>query len=275
MAPLHRDKGSYIRGMMSLELINLCASKALEAAGAGARALLDVITASDEELHIKSKIDGSLVSDADFASQKVISEILEPLKIPILSEESKAPDYSTRKDWEVFWLVDPLDGTESFLKSRSGFAVNIALCDKSGPIIGVVAEPLTNTIYYGVEGKGFSICQLDGSNSRRVVTGKARKPYRLVTSWDEKANVDELSPPGINPEDVVARPVSGALKFCELALGEAEIHSRTGPYMEWDCAAGDGILRSIGIDVIDRHTDARIKYNTKDLRVNGLYCSRV
>jgi len=275
VAPLHRDKGSYIRGMMSLELINLCASKALEAAGAGARALLDVITASDEELHIKSKIDGSLVSDADFASQKVISEILEPLKIPILSEESKAPDYSTRKDWEVFWLVDPLDGTESFLKSRSGFAVNIALCDKSGPIIGVVADPLTNTIYYGVEGKGFSICQLDGSNSRRVVTGKARKPYRLVTSWDEKANVDELSPPGINPEDVVARPVSGALKFCELALGEAEIHSRTGPYMEWDCAAGDGILRSIGIDVIDRHTDARIKYNTKDLRVNGLYCSRV
>lgn len=275
MAPLHRDKGSYIRGMMSLELINLCASKALEAAGAGARALLDVITASDEELHIKSKIDGSLVSDADFASQKVISEILEPLKIPILSEESKAPDYSTRKDWEVFWLVDPLDGTESFLKSRSGFAVNIALCDKSGPIIGVVADPLTNTIYYGVEGKGFSICQLDGSNSRRVVTGKARKPYRLVTSWNEKANVDELSPPGINPEDVVARPVSGALKFCELALGEAEIHSRTGPYMEWDCAAGDGILRSIGIDVIDRHTDARIKYNTKDLRVNGLYCSRV
>jgi len=275
VAPLHRDKGSYIRGMMSLELINLCASKALEAAGAGARALLDVITASDEELHIKSKIDGSLVSDADFASQKVISEILEPLKIPILSEESKAPDYSTRKDWEVFWLVDPLDGTESFLKSRSGFAVNIALCDKSGPIIGVVADPLTNTIYYGVEGKGFSICQLDGSNSRRVVTGKARKPYRLVTSWNEKANVDELSPPGINPEDVVARPVSGALKFCELALGEAEIHSRTGPYMEWDCAAGDGILRSIGIDVIDRHTDARIKYNTKDLRVNGLYCSRV
>jgi len=275
VAPLHRDKGSYIRGMMSLELINLCASKALEAAGAGARALLDVITASDEELHIKSKIDGSLVSDADFASQKVISEILEPLKIPILSEESKAPDYSTRKDWEVFWLVDPLDGTESFLKSRSGFAVNIALCDKSGPIIGVVADPLTNTIYYGVEGKGFSICQLDGSNSRRVVTGKARKPYRLVTSWNEKANVDELSPPGINPEDVVARPVSGALKFCELALGEAEIHSRTGPYMEWDCAAGDGILRSIGIDVIDRHTDARINYNTKDLRVNGLYCSRV
>jgi 3'(2'), 5'-bisphosphate nucleotidase len=261
--------------MMSPELINLCASKALEAAGAGARALLDVITASDEELHIESKLDGSLVSDADFASQKVIAEILEPLKIPILSEEAKAPEYSTRRDWEFFWLVDPLDGTESFLKSRSGFAVNIALCDNSGPIIGVVADPLTNTIYYGVEGMGFSICQLDGSNSRRVVTLKARKPFRLVTSWNEKATVNTLTPPGINPKDVVARPVSGALKFCELALGEAEIHSRTGPYMEWDCAAGDGILRSIGIDVIDRNTGARIKYNTKDLRVNGLYCSRV
>ena len=255
--------------------MNLYSDKSVEAAGAAARALLEVITASDEELHIESKLDGSLVSDADFASQKVISEILEPLKIPVLSEEAKAPEYSTRKDWDYFWLVDPLDGTESFLSSRSGFAVNIALCDKTGPIIGVVADPLTNTIYYGVEVKGFSICQLDGSNSREVIIGKARKPYRLVTSWNEQASVDELAPPGINPKDVVARPVSGALKFCELALGEAEIHSRTGSYMEWDCAAGDGILRSIGIDVFDRNTGARIKYNTKDLRVNGLYCSRV
>jgi len=275
VAPLHRVKGSYISGMLTSELINIYAEKSVEAAGAAARTLLEVITASDEELHIESKFDGSLVSDADFASQKVIAEILEPLKIPILSEESKAPEYSNRKDWDYFWLVDPLDGTESFLSSRSGFAVNIALCDKSGPIIGVVADPLTNTIYFGVEGKGFSICQLDGSNSRRVKTGKARKPFRLVTSWNEKATVAELSPPGINPLDVVARPVSGALKFCEVALGDAEIHSRTGPYMEWDCAAGDGILRSIGIDVYDRNTDERIKYNTKDLRVNGLYCSRV
>jgi 3'-phosphoadenosine 5'-phosphosulfate (PAPS) 3'-phosphatase len=45
--------------------------------------------------------------------------------------------------------------------------------------------------------------------------------------------------------------------------------------MEWDCAAGDGILRSIGIDVFDRHTHKRLKYNTEDLKVRGLYTSKV
>jgi 3'(2'), 5'-bisphosphate nucleotidase len=261
--------------MMSVDLLKLCVEKSEEAAGAASRVLLNVISSTDEELHIESKIDGSLVSDADLASQMVISDILSPLGIPIISEEASIPDYDKRKDWPLYWLIDPLDGTESFLSNRSGFAVNIALCDKSGPILGVVADPLTNTIYKGVMGDGFSICTLDGSNSRQITPRETRRPYRLVTSWNEDAPLEELTPPWINIEEVVARPVSGSLKFCEIALGSAEIHSRTGSYMEWDCAAGDAILRSIDIEVFDRHTHKRIVYNSEDLRVNGLYASRV
>jgi 3'(2'), 5'-bisphosphate nucleotidase len=261
--------------MKPSDLLKLCIEKSEEAAGAASRVLLNVISTSDEELHIKSKLDGSLVSDADLASQKIISSILSPLGIPIISEEASIPEHGERKDWPMYWLIDPLDGTESFLKNRSGFAVNIALCDKTGPILGVVADPLTNTLYKGAMGEGFSIAQLNGSNPRKITPADIRRPYRLVTSWMEDAPLAELTPPWINIEEVVARPVSGSLKFCEIALGSAEIHSRTGSYMEWDCAAGDAILRSVGIDVFDRHTHKRIKYNSKDLRVNGLYTSRV
>lgn len=264
--------------MMTQSLLEGYALLAVEAAGAASRVLLSVIAASDEELNIESKKDGSLVSDADYESQKVIASTLAPLAIPILSEEASIPDYDERKEWEYYWLVDPLDGTESFLENRSGFAVNIALCDKSGPIIGVVADPLTNTIYKGVKGIGFSISQLNGANSRTIKLGestKASKPYTLVTSWMESAPISKLCPPWINSAEVVARPVSGSLKFCELAMGKAEIHARTGPYMEWDCAAGDAILRSIGIEVYDINTQKRIEYNSEDLRVNGLYTSRV
>tara|TARA_Y100000739_G_scaffold227593_1_gene237452 strand:- start:756 stop:1550 length:795 start_codon:yes stop_codon:yes gene_type:complete len=264
--------------MMTKEFLEECTRCAEVAAGDASRELLNVIAKSDDDLNIESKKDGSLVSDADYASQKAIASVLEPLSIPILSEEAYLPDFEERKEWEYFWLVDPLDGTESFLENRSGFAINIALCDKRGPILGVVADPLTNTIYKGVLGKGFSICQLNGANYRTINFNPNKlpsKPYTLVTSWMEEAEISKLCPPWINSTDVVARPVSGSLKFCEIAMGKAEIHSRTGSYMEWDCAAGDAILRSVGIDVFDINTHKRIQYNSEDLRVNGLYTSSV
>ena len=247
---------------------------AMEAAGAAARILLSALPKSDQDLDIEEKADGSLVSSADLASQRVIQDILGPLGIPVLSEEAAAPPYSERSSWTRFWLVDPLDGTESFLKSRSGFAVNIALCDATGPIFGVVADPLSNRIYLGGVGVPVQLAPLDGSKVRQIHPFTIQRPYRLVTSWMEEAKLTDLVPPHIDPSDVVARPVSGALKFCLLATGDAEIHARTGPYMEWDCAAGDAILRGMNIDVVDLNGE-RLRYNSEQLRVTGLRCSRV
>ncbi len=45
--------------------------------------------------------------------------------------------------------------------------------------------------------------------------------------------------------------------------------------MEWDCAAGDGILRALGLPVRSRATRTPLRYNSPDLRVNGLCVSRV
>ena len=247
---------------------------AIAAAGAAARVLLSALPKSDSDLHIAEKADGSLVSDADMASQQVIQEHLTSTESPILSEEAAAPEFDARKDWTRFWLVDPLDGTESFLRSRSGFAVNIALCDETGPIFGVVADPLANRMYLGGVGVPVQMAPLDGSMLRLIHPSPIQRPYRLVTSWMEEAKLTDLVPPHIDPADVVARPISGALKFCLLATGDAEIHARTGPYMEWDCAAGDAILHGMNIDVVDLNGQ-RLRYNSPSLRVTGLRCSRV
>ena len=75
--------------------------------------LLRALPKSDLDLDIEEKADGSLVSSADLASQQVIQDILGPIDLPILSEEAAAPAYGERKSWTRFWLVDPLDGTES------------------------------------------------------------------------------------------------------------------------------------------------------------------
>jgi len=276
-APLRRCKcnvPSNKTAMNPSQATSLEQQAAIAAAGAAARVLLSALPKSDSDLHISEKADGSLVSDADMASQQVIQEHLISAGLPVLSEEAAAPDYDVRKDWPRFWLVDPLDGTESFLRSRSGFAVNIALCDETGPIFGVVADPLANRMYLGGVGFPVQVAPLDGSTVRQVHPSAIQRPYRLVTSWMEEAKLTDLVPPHIDPADVVARPISGALKFCLLATGDAEIHARTGPYMEWDCASGDAILRGMNIDVVDLN-GKRLKYNSPSLRVTGLRCSRV
>jgi 3'(2'), 5'-bisphosphate nucleotidase len=261
--------------MMQLELKNL-AELALLAAQEGAQILLSHLGASEEDLVVRAKRDGSLVSAADIASHRAILKHLQRTDIPVISEEGDLPTVRERQNWPWFWLVDPLDGTESFLNHRSGFAVNIALCNADGPVVGVVADPLGNRAFVGVHEWGAEEVQLDDLGVRKVLApGEAKRPFRMVLSRNESAPIADLLPPGIREEDVVAEPVSGALKFCLLATGEAEIHSRTGPYMEWDCAAGDAVLRSIGLTTFDRRTGERLRYNSTTLRVEGLWVSRI
>ena len=62
--------------------------------------------------------------------------------IPILSEEEKHIEYQTRKSWDTFWLVDPLDGTKEFIKRNGEFTVNIALIVKGFPVIGIIYAPV-------------------------------------------------------------------------------------------------------------------------------------
>lgn len=248
---------------------------AVYAARKASEVLLNWVRRADAELGIMSKGDGSPVSKADFASHATITALLEPLGFPILSEEGLEQTWEERQHWDWFWLVDPLDGTEAFVRFREGFAVNIAFCSRQGPVIGVVADPCGNQIYSGLVGEGARREALDGTSISKLNPSPPALPFRLVTSRNEKAAIEALLPPGIACEEVTLTPVSGALKFCLIAAGEAEIHSRTGAYMEWDCAAGDGVLRSMGLEVRDRASGRPLEYNKPSLWVKGLWASRV
>jgi len=168
-----------------------------------------------------------------------------------------------------------LDGTESYLKSRSGFAVNIALCDQSGPFLGVIADPLAGIIYGGAKGIAPFTCPIESTTNRTAIQQQpARSPYLLVTSWNESIPWPDLLPSGLNPNEFTSKPVSGALKFCQIVTGQADVHVRSGSYMEWDCAAGDGLLKSIGLQIRSRETGRPLVYNSMSLRVGGLWASR-
>ena len=277
-APLRRDKCTsnlYLVGM-EIARLNELLQAALEAAAAGSEVLLRHLSQQNDRLVIRAKRDGSPVSSVDLESHAAITEVLAPHGIPIISEEGALPPFAERSNWPLFWLIDPLDGTQSYLDHREGFAVNIALCDASGPILGIVADPLSDRIFAGTKSTRPFTVSLTNLNVRQaVVSQPATRPYRLVTSWNESLSKKDLLPPSLNADAFQMEAVSGALKFCLLATGEADVHARSASYMEWDCAAGDGILRSIGIFVRDRETDQPLTYNSMSLRVGNLYASRL
>lgn len=97
-----------------------------------------------EPLEVTIKNDHSPVTKADIAANDFIVGKLKELtpEIPVIAEESNAllPDATTLKR---FWLVDPLDGTKSFIKRTGEFTVNIGLVDEGKPVLGVVVVPVT------------------------------------------------------------------------------------------------------------------------------------
>lgn len=92
------------------------------------REILDVYK---EDLDVETKADNSPLTVADQRSHEAIMRGLHEAYagIPVLSEEGRDISYDERKDWNQFFLVDPLDGTKEFIKKNGEFTVNIALID--------------------------------------------------------------------------------------------------------------------------------------------------
>ena len=95
---------------MNLENLLL---RAINAAIDGGQAIMDVYSSN---FIVEHKDDKSPLTLADKNCNKVIEENLKATNIPFLSEEGVSISYDDRKDWQYFWLVDPLDGTKEFVK---------------------------------------------------------------------------------------------------------------------------------------------------------------
>ena len=97
---------------------------AIEAALRAGKEIMEVYNSVFE---VEYKDDNSPLTEADKKANEIINSFLIPTQIPIISEENKQIDFSTRKNWKKCWVVDPVDGTKEFVKRNGEFTVNIAL----------------------------------------------------------------------------------------------------------------------------------------------------
>ena len=95
---------------------------------------------------VYEKEDKSPVTEADFASEKIILSSLKKYSYGILSEETK--DNPSRLEKEKIWIIDPLDGTKYFLQKTGEFSIMVGLVYKKEPVLGVVYKPVDDKIYF-------------------------------------------------------------------------------------------------------------------------------
>lgn len=199
-----------------------------------------------DEIEVTSKGDDSPLTKADLAAHHHIVDGLKLITpdIPIISEESGVPEFSIRKNWETYWLVDPLDGTKEFIKKNGEFTVNIALIKGNEPVLGVVNVPAQNITYYAEKGKG-TFKKLEDDTIEQVISPEFKKPGQasivVSRSHGDDTTKKKLADIGIEVTDEV--PSGSSLKFCLVAEGKADLYPRLGPTMEWDTGAADAIYR--------------------------------
>ena len=244
---------------------------------------------SDFEVNLKS--DQSPITEADRRSHNILVSQLGK-KIPLLSEEGSTIAYEERKDWDIYWLIDPLDGTKEFIKRNGEFTVNVALMERHKPIAGIVYLPAKRILFFGGRGlgsyrvTGSTVAKIKNSDSAGALKSalesavtlpdpdslQALKKIKIVQSishvTDQETDfIDRLN----NKYNGIETASAGSsLKFCLVAEGSADIYPRFGPTMEWDTAAGQSVVESSGCEVLDLSDLTRLNYNKRVLR-NGAF----
>jgi 3'(2'), 5'-bisphosphate nucleotidase len=204
---------------------------------------------------VDGKLDGSPVTEADLAADRIIAEGLARIApdIPALSEERV--DLATPPYDGSFFLIDPLDGTKEFIAGRAEFTVNLALVTNGTPLLGIIGAPALGLIWRGLVGRG----------AERLTTGEksmaepihtrphpqAGAPWIVAVSrshGDDRTEAFIAQRPG-----AVRQMLGSAVKFGRVAEGGADIYPRLAPTSEWDVAAGHAVVTAAG----GRITDAK------------------
>lgn len=236
---------------------------------------------NSDDFNLEYKLDDSPLTLADTASNKIIENILEASNIPILSEEGNILDFNKRKNLKQLWIVDPLDGTKEFIKKNNEFTVNIALIEKSIPVIGVIYAPALNVLYFSERKLGAykifitAFDEFDISNALSLPLVTKPNEYKVLTSRShlDDNTLDYIDNLKVNNLKVVSVPIGSSLKFCLLAEGLADCYPRFSPCMEWDTAAGQVICEQVGFKVVDLKTIKPIVYNRENL-INNYFIAK-
>ena len=163
---------------------------------------------------------------------------------------------------EVFFLIDPLDGTKEFVAGRNEFTVNLALVVKGTPLLGIIGAPALGLIWRGLVGQGAErLATGQGSEqggehgigpAQPIRTRPFPPPGHPWIAAVSRSHGDPVTEAFIDARPGAVRQTLGsAIKLAKVAEGAVDIYPRLAPTSEWDIAAGHAIVTAAGGKVTD------------------------
>lgn len=228
-----------------------------EAATEAGEAILAVVRSGFE---VEAKRDSSPVTQADRAAELIILAALARAApgVPVIAEEEVAAGRIPAHD-DIFFLVDPLDGTKEFVRGGDDYTVNIGLIERGEPRLGVVYAPATRRLHGGCVGEA---AWLDDGNGRQPI--RTRQREEQLTAVASKSHLNQATVDYLDAAVGACARVSvgSSLKFCIVAEGKADIYPRLSPTSEWDTAAGHAVLLAAG-GLIDGPDGTPLRYGKR------------
>lgn len=235
-------------------------------------ALISVEAFQKKNFSIFQKTDGSKVTSTDVEISKFINSELSKKfpNIPIICEEGELRNLSEEK----FFLIDPIDGTSSFIKGSDQFCINLALINNQKPVFGIINAPL-------FEGGKLAYNNEFGEtllNEEVVINKKGdSKTLKIVTSsrLKDEAIKDFLSKNFSDfADDFVVEKLSSAVKFFRILENIADLYFHSRPSMEWDTAAGQALVELFGAKMSELENKKTLTYKKSGFENKGFLVSR-
>jgi myo-inositol-1(or 4)-monophosphatase len=229
-------------GLSSQELQSLCAV-ARTAAEAGAQELQKLF-GQLERVREKGRA-GDLVTEADVAAEQAVLAVLseQTPDVDVLAEES---GQQQRGSTGLQWCVDPLDGTTNYAHGYPFFGTSIGLTWQGLPLLGALAVPALNQLYWAAPGQGawcngspLHVSSCDQLQQSLLVTGFAYDRHtRLDNNYSEFAYFTHRT-------HGVRRGGAAAVDLAFVASGVLDGYWERG-LSPWDLAAGIVLVEQAG-----------------------------
>tara|TARA_B100000123_G_scaffold269170_1_gene244845 strand:- start:313 stop:1029 length:717 start_codon:yes stop_codon:yes gene_type:complete len=201
-----------------------------------------------ENLQVSKKGPKDFVTKTDKRVEKILMEELEKTKknFSFITEESGK---ILNKNKEVFWIIDPIDGTTNFMHGIPHFAISIALQREGEIITGLIVDPIKNEIFYAEKNNGSYI-----NNVRIRASKKSNLDECLFAS-----NNDGVK--SIHPKLNLRNTGCAALDMAYVGCGRLDgfFHNKINL---WDIAAGKIIVEEAG-GKVNRLEDLRNKIDIR------------
>jgi myo-inositol-1(or 4)-monophosphatase len=197
----------------------------------------------------------SPVTDADIAVDALLRERLHAVA-PAYGWQSEESAGRIDQAHRRRWVVDPIDGTRSFIKKLPDWSIAAALVERGRPIVAVVHAPMTDEMFLAVAGSG-------ATRNGKPIAASTATSLSAARITGPRSTVDALLKTGTRFE-IVPRIHSLALRFARVASGEVDVALASARSRDWDLAAADLLVHEAG-GVLSTDAGTKLVYDRPDM----------